>query len=139
MTAFWYSKNLELRSEILEATGSPFLPWKVSANLTTPKWRCVYLCFCHGIANSQLGRARVMKFSFSNAGILNWSNLEVRIYSFIVEGWEGPIIFFYGFCEWRLGFVGCKIQILPNFGGKIQIQKCQGVKSKHPEILGGKF
>ena len=132
MIAFWYSKNLELRSEILEATGSPFLPWKVSTNLTTPKWRCVYLCFCHGIANSQLGRARVMKFSFLNVGILNWSNLEVRTYSFIVEGWEEPIIFFYGFCEWRLRFVGCKIQILPNFRGKNPNFEMSGCKFQTP-------
>ena len=35
--AFWYSKNLESKSEILETTGSPFLPWKVNVNLTAPK------------------------------------------------------------------------------------------------------
>ena len=84
MTAFWYSKNLESRSEILETIRNPFLPWKVSANLTAPKWRCVYPFFCHGITNS-LGRARVMKFSVSLAGILNWSNLEVWTYFFTVE------------------------------------------------------
>ena len=79
MTAFWYSKNLDLRSEILETTGSPFLPWKVSASCTASKWRCVHPCFCQGITNS-LGRARVMKFSVSLTGILNWSNLEVWTY-----------------------------------------------------------
>ena len=29
MTAFWYSKNLESRSEILETTGSPFFHGKL--------------------------------------------------------------------------------------------------------------
>ena len=103
MTAFWYSKNLESRSKILEATWSPFLSWKVSASLIAPKWRCVYPCFCHGITNS-LGRARVMKFSFSLVGILNQSNLETWTYSFTVEGWEGPIIFLWVFLneDWGL-------------------------------------
>ena len=69
MTAFCYSKNLELKSETLETAGSPFLPWKVDANLTALKWRCVYPYFCHEIINS-LGSARVMKFSVSLASHL---------------------------------------------------------------------
>ena len=101
ITAFWYSKNLESRSEIPKTIGSPFLPWKVNANLTVPKWRCVYPCFCHGITNS-LGMARVMKFSVSLAGILYWSNLEAWTYSFTVEGWEGPKNFLWIFWK-RLG------------------------------------
>ena len=110
MIAFWYSRNLESRSEILETTGSPLLSWKVSANLTAPKWRCVYLCFCHGITNS-LGRARVIKFSSSHVGILKWSNLEAWTYSLTIEGWEGPINFFYGFFYRSLGFIKHSIRI----------------------------
>ena len=110
MIAFWYSKNLESMSEILETTGSPFLPWKVNANLTTPKCRCVYPYFFHGITNSR-GRARVIKFSFSHARILNWSNLEAWAYSLTLEGWEGLKNFFSRFFERSLGFIEHSIGI----------------------------
>ena len=107
--ACWYSKNLEPSSAILETVGNPFLLWKVRANLTAPKWRWMYPYFCHGITNSPR-RAKVMKFSLSVAGISDWSNLEVWTYSFTVEDWEGPI-FFYGFYEWRLGFIKYSVRI----------------------------
>ena len=77
---------------------SHFFPWKVSANLIAPKWRCVYLCIYHGITNS-LGRVRVMKFSISLARILYWSNLEASTYSFTVEDWEGPNNFYIDFLK----------------------------------------
>ena len=109
MTAFWYSKNLESRNEILEATRSPFLSWKVSANLTASEWRCVYVVFAMGLQTLWEGQ--------------RWSNFHFHLLGYWIDWtWKLRHIFlrkrltrankiFYGFFEWSLGFIKYNISI----------------------------
>ena len=62
-----------------------------------------------------------MKFSFSNSGILNWSNLEAWTYSFTVEGREGLVISFMVFVNEGWDLWGVKSKYFQTLGDKIQI------------------